>query len=347
MPFTLHRTPSERALEHQTAVDWRDLDEECPWEDASTAAARFVVDHAAVIAGGNSGLGSAIAATIAANIEHAHEIGLVQTPPLTGEKLELIIVRWILCGMYVNNLMDWNQAARRAFRQHRFGDNSESDDEFDLPKTGWEERDRIETLLLRLDKCRDCLPEDWRGERTPLTDLLEESIASHEAAPTTSSRRRPVARQMADTGSTSSEDDFILTIGGEALTGIRESDVFPGGDDEGREREESENEEDEESEEEESETDPDMPGLISPDGSETDTDFSENENDVTEEEMSAFMAALAEAEDTLNLPPAMQNLVETDEESEDNENEDDGWEMPNRERVVGEFIDGQFVEHVE
>lgn len=319
-------------------MDWRDLDEECPWEDASLVAARFVVDHAAVIAGGNSGLGSSISAAIDCYIEHAREIGSVQSPPITSEQLKLIIARWILCGMYVNNLMDWNQAARRAFRQHRFSNGSESDDEFDLPKTGWEERDRIEALLQKLDKCRDRLPEDWQGRTTPFTDLLEESIAADQAAFADSSRRRPVARQMADTGSTSSsnEDDFILTIGGEALTGIRESDVFPGGDDEGRESEESE--------EEENETDPDMPGLISPDGSETDTDFSEDEDDVTEdeddvteEEMSAFMEALAQAADTLDLPPAMQNLVETDEESED-----DGWDMPNREAAAGEFIDGRY-----
>lgn len=341
MPFTLHRTPEQRALEHKTAVDWRDLDEDCPWEDVSTAAARFLMDHAAVIAGGNSGLGSSIAATIAVNIEQVHVDGSVQVPPPTGQQLELIVARWILCSMYVNSLMDWNQAAKRAFRKHRFDDSSESDDEFDLPKTGWEERDRIETLLRSLDKCHDRLPEDWQGERTPLTDLLEESIAVYEAAPTTSSRRHPVARQLADTGSSSSsEDDFVITVGGEPLAGIGPADVFPGGDDEGRESEEES--------EEESETDPEMPGLIPPDGSETDTDFSEDEDDVTEEEMSAFMEALAQAEDTLNLPPMMQNLVETDEETESEGDEaDDGWDMPNSEDAAGEFIGGRFVEHVE
>jgi len=250
--------------------------------------------------------------------------------PVEATRLRLLL-------RYTENLRQWRIVATRAHRQWRFDEDYGSghkDPYFELPKDGWEERSNIERALHELEKYTDALPQGWLGsvfgeEEVEVVfdagDAAGEGAGSGEQAAMGGEGWASGLVDYSDAESEDgeseegesedeeeSEDDFVLTIDGQATyngqpitEGYRIGDVFPGG----------------EAEEEE-------PGSES-DGSD-DLDDLDLMNVIWEEDP-LTSGPVHEGFDTL-MDTLVAQTAGTLEE----------WEAANRE-TVGDFADGHFV----
>ena len=297
MPLTLGYTPYEQKMAKEAELRWSNS-RGLAWPLRSTRVADLVVEQGQYISG-DPRLLVRIAREVAHQVIEADETGWQQEPQLSGMALAIVHARWVLCGLYVQNLQEWRDEALSVLRQ---SSGSEQDCQ-ELPKTGWQERDNIERALWQLGKCVDRLPDGWGS--TPLEAMVDGIID----IPGSSSESEEEAETDSEEETESeSEDEFVLHIRGD----IR--DLFPGGDDEGRETEsESEEDNDDDSGEEN-------------DDSGEDEEDSEDEDDCSDEELEAFIERFEETARSMNFGG----------------DAEEDWDMPNREAPPGAFHDGEY-----
>jgi hypothetical protein len=341
MPLTLGRTPDERKALRYAKVRWDNI-QVLDWQPRSAATGNLLMEEGHIVVGSEELLAE-IAESLEENIGRAEivarELGLSAT------ENAIVKTRLVLCDRYVQNLMRWREEARRVHRQWRF---NETEDEVpELPKTGWQERDALECALWHMKSYTGVPPLGFTPEERAVTALVESVMGLPQGSV-----------EESEPSDTESEDDFVITIDGEPMGGgVRMEDMFPGGDDEGRES--SEEESSGTDSDGSTDTDPEMPPLAARSSSEE----SEEESEESEEEESEEEENVQYSSDSDNdeytghddsdgndtdesgageLAAFLAQLREAEEESDD----DDGlieWTMPNRQAPPGEFTEGYYV----
>jgi hypothetical protein len=268
-----------------------------PFECRSIPTAEYLLEHGRHIAGSSELLGRMFS-QLECDVERADLIG-APMEPTERRQAAVIHVRWLLCQLYVENLIQWNEAARNVMRASRFRDSSECEVP-ELPKLGWQQRDLMENTLDKLMHCTTALPAGLGVPGLgPVSEACRTIMEMYETG----------AVESGESGS-ESEDEFVIFT-------RPMGDVFPGGDDEGRESSSDE----------------------------------ESEEGATEEEFAAFARAL-DAEDSdgreseRDVEEVLQDIAALDTENDTTDDEDDGlieWQMPNRQASPGEFSHGHYV----
>jgi hypothetical protein len=308
MPLTLALTPDDRRWLAHAGEQWRLL-RDMPFECRSIPTAEYLLEHGRHIAGSSELLGRMFR-QLECDVERAVLIG-VPMEATERRRAAVIHVRWLLCQLYVENLIQWNEAAQKVMREWRFRDASECEVP-ELPKLGWQQRDLMENTLEKLKHCTTALPVGWGGSGLgPVSEACRTIMEMYETG----------AVESGDDGESGSgsesegEDEFVIFT-------RPMGDVFPGGDDEGRESSFDEEIEEEATEEE---FDAFARALDAEDSDDEESDGRESERDVEE---------------------VLRDIAALDTEDDTTDDEDDGlieWRMPNRQAAPGEFSHGHYV----
>ena len=256
MPLTLALTPDERKAVARAREQWRLL-RDIPFECRSIPTAEYFLEHGRYIAASSEFL-ARMFGQLECDVARANLLG-VPMEPTDRRQAAVIHVRWMLCQLYVENLNQWNAAARNVMRAWRFRDVSECEVP-ELPKLGWQQRDLMENALEKLRNCTTALPVGLGVQACRTIMEMYETGAVESGGESDDGESESESESE-------SEDNFVIYT-------RPMGDVFPGGDDEGRE-----SSSDEESEEER----PDFRAMLHTDESDEDSDGQESERDDEED----------------------------------------------------------------
>ena len=349
MPLTYGCTEEERAAGGASGIRWSN-GRGLRWPQWSVAVSELLLEEGNYIAA-NPALLELMKDELGYQASHSHVIG-DRDPSLSSAEIAVIGARWVLCDLYVACLLQWRKEVKATIHNAALfvRKNRGCQDVPELPKTGWEIRDRLEQALGELRTYTHALPAHW-PERGPLPSEMVEAIFGVGSESESESEPEPESESESE-----SEAEFDLVIRPPPPIG----DVFPGADDEWRESSDEEDvgtygeheggspdRPDQGASDDESDSDIDdgleallrgLGGVVSE--SEESEEESEEENEENEENEEETEEEEGTEEEETEEEGTEEE--ETEEESEEDNEETEEWDMPNAEGPASGFVDGVF-----